>query len=95
MGFALHINCILRQDIKSKLNKGNVNKFEKDEPTILFDDIPIWLTKKDCTPLAEIKIISQKREGGRTQGKYKVLHVYKGEEQVILGNIFRRMYGWK
>jgi len=95
MGFKININTILRQEINDSLEVGKEYPFKKEELCLLTDDIQIWLTKKDWTALAEIKVTSQKREDGQTTGTFIVKHIYKGEEQSKLTTIFRRMYGWK
>lgn len=95
MGFTININYILRQDVAGSLEVEKKYPFKKEELCLLTDDIPIWLAKKDWTALAEIKITSQKREDGQTTGTFVVKHIYQGEEQHRLTEIFRRMYGWK
>jgi hypothetical protein len=94
MGFKLSINFIIRQDIKEELSVGKEYKFSKDKPCIIVDDIPIFLAQKDWTALADIQVTSQERKGGKTSGTFVVKHIYKGDEQKTLTNIFRRMYGW-
>lgn len=95
MGFKLNINNILRQEMSEPLEVGKEYQFEKSELTIIADDIQIWLTKKDWTVLADIQITSQTRSNGKTSGTFVVKHIYEGEEQKTLTDIFRRMYGWE
>ncbi len=94
MGFNLHINTILRIDSQDTLSEGDVRSFEKDSMHYLVDDMPIWLASKEWTALAEIKILNQSREDGKTTGSYEILHVYSGSEQVLASEMFKRMYGW-
>lgn len=94
MGFSLNINNILRLDITEKLIVGKEYPFEKEGLHVLADDIQIWLTQKDWTPLMEIQVVSQTRANGKTTGTFLVKHVYGADEQKTLGEIFRRMYGW-
>lgn len=94
MSFQLNINNILRLDIVEKLKLGKEYPFEKEGLHVLADDIQIWLTTKDWTPLGEIQVTSQTRAKGKTTGTFIVKHVYGVDEQKMLGNIFRRMYGW-
>ena len=89
----MNVNWILRQDFIKPLKEGKEYSFEKDL-CILGDDIQIWLTKKDWTPLAEIQITSQTRENGKTKGTFRVEHLCTDSEQKTLKKIFIRMYGW-
>jgi len=95
MGFKLSINNILRQEVTETLEIDKEYHFEKQELTIIADDIQIWLTQKDWTVLADIQIISQSRSNGKTIGTFVVKYLYQGAEQETLTAIFRRMYGWK
>lgn len=45
--------------------------------------------------IADIQITSQTRSNGKTSGTFVVKYIYKGEEQSVLTDIFRRMYGWE
>ena len=92
MGFHVEINSILRSDSYATINRGDVLPFIKQGSRIFFDDIPIWLTRSDWTALAEIQILSQTRSGQSVEGDFEVLHVYEGNEQRQLTEIFRRMY---
>jgi len=94
MGINIHINTILRQDINENLEVGKEYKFSKDGLHFFADNMPIWLTKKDWTVLADITIISQKRENGVTSGTYQINYLYEAgsEEQKALTEIFIRMY---
>ncbi|MFC1780231.1 hypothetical protein ACFLY9_00875 [Patescibacteria group bacterium] len=94
MGFKLNINFIIRQDIK-KIEVEKEYKFSKDKLCIIIDDIPIFLASKDWTALAEIQVTSQERKDGKTSGTFIVNHIYKGDEQKTLSNVFRRMDRWK
>lgn len=94
MGIKLNINYILRQDMEEPLEKGKEYPFEKSL-SYLADDIKIWLTKKDWTPLAEIQITSQTRKKRKTTGTFRVEHVYSETEKKMLKKIFLRMYGWE
>jgi hypothetical protein len=96
MGFKVEFNSILRTDnIPSKIEVGKEYSFEMEGSRIYFDDIPIWLLKKDWTAVAEIQIISQQRGGGVFKtGIFKVLYIYSSKESVELTKVFRRMYGW-
>lgn len=95
MGFKLNINNILRSDDYGTLEIGKEYDFKKESLSLLADDIQIWLTKKDWTPLADIQVTSQTREGDQTVGKFVVKHVYESQEKTTLKEVFRRMYGWK
>jgi len=95
MGFKINVNNILRHEISEPLVEGKEYRFEKDELSLLADDIQIWLTKKDWTALAEIQVTSQERKDRKTTGTFVVKHIYEGDEQQALTAIFRRMYGWK
>jgi hypothetical protein len=66
--------------------------FEKSGSRVFFDDIPIWLTRMDWTALAEIQVISQKRDSGNVTGQFRVLHIYEADEQKVLTGVFVRMY---
>jgi hypothetical protein len=93
MGLKLNINFILRTDVPSDITPGNVYTFSK-EGSLFIDTLPIWLTEKDWTARAEIQVLSQTRENNTTTITYQIKHVYANQEQTILTNIFRRMYGW-
>lgn len=97
MGFKIEINSIIRTDqIPDKLSAGDEYFFEMEKSRVYFDDIPIWLVKKDWTAVAEVQIVSQQRKSGFFKsGKYRVLYVYKSRESEALTKIFKRMYGWK
>lgn len=95
MGFKIDVNNILRYEMSEPLQEDKVYQFEKDELSLLADDIQIWLTKKDWTALAEIQVTNQQRKDGKTTGAFVVRHIYEGDERRKLTAIFRRMYGWK
>jgi len=95
MGFKLNINNILRSDDYGELEVGKEYDFEKGSLSLLADDIQIWLTKTDWTPLANIQVVSQTRAGDKTIGKFVVKYVYSGAEQKTLKEVFKRMYGWE
>jgi hypothetical protein len=94
MGFKINVNTILRYDIGEELHVGQEYRFEKDELSLLADDIQIWLASKDWTARAEIKVLSQTRKNDMTTGTFVVRHLYQGETQRSMTAIFRRMYGW-
>gem|GEM_PF-1319322 len=94
MGFKINVNNILRSDEYDQVVVNERYKFHKSELSLLADDISIWLTKKDWTPLAEIKVATQVRDETGTHGEFEVLYVYTEIEQKLLRSIFRRMYGW-
>ena len=95
MGLNLNINYILRTDQNFDIKIGKTYKYTKEGLHFITDTIPIWLTKKDWTPLAEIIITSQSRKDNETKIEFKVLYIYNLEEQKLLHNILLRMYGWK
>lgn len=95
MGFKVEFNSILRTDEFQTVEVGKEYFFQKEGSRIYFDDIPIWLLKNDWTALAEIQIMSQKRKENKVEGTFKVRYLYSGEEQKIITEMFRRMYGWK
>lgn len=92
MGFRVEINSILRTDENYDLKVGEIYSFKKKGSRIFFDDIPVWVTKKDWTVLAEIDIVSQTRHDNILSGQFMVNYIYEGEEQAVLTNIFVRMY---
>lgn len=92
MGLTLKINTILRFEIAETLEVGKEYVFEKEGLRLLADDMQIWLTKNDWTVLADILITSQLRKVGKTTGTFIVKHVYSGEEQSVLSDVFKRMY---
>ena len=94
MGVTINLNYIIRQDFKGVPVVAKEYKFKKKGRYLITDDIPIWLTRKNWTPLAEIQVISQTRENEETKGKFLVRYVYTKEEQKVLRKIFRRLYGW-
>ena len=95
MGFKVEFNSIVRIDIPADLKVGEEHSFENEGSRVYFDDIPIWLVKKDWTAVAEIKITNQVRKDGAIKGAYRVLYLYSPEESTELTKIFKRMYGWK
>ncbi|MEE9339458.1 MAG: DUF952 domain-containing protein [Methylococcaceae bacterium] len=92
MGFRIEINSILRTDEDYNLKVGEIYSFKKKGSRIFFDDIPVWLTRKDWTALAEISVISQARNNGVLTGEFIVDYIYKEAEKVIITNMFIRMY---
>ncbi len=92
MGFHIEINSILRSDEYSNLKLGETHSFRKSGSRIFFDDIPIWLTQTDWTALAEIQVVHQSRTTAEVKGEFQVLHVYSGEQQQYVTQMFRRMY---
>ncbi len=95
MGFKIEFNSILRIDFSEPLNTEQEYIFENEGSRVYFDDIPIWLVKKDWTALAEITITRQARRNNKVTGTFKVNHIYTAEESKTVTEIFRRMYGWK
>ena len=95
MGFKVEFNSIVRIDVPENLVIGQEYEFENDGSRVYFDDIPIWLLKKDWTTVAEIQITHQERQGGNVKGKYKILYTYSQPESEFLTVMFKRMYGWK
>ncbi len=97
MGFKIEINSIVRTDIiPENLKVGSVHEFTNDKSRVYFDDIPIWLVRKDWTAVAEIQIVNQARsEGEFEKAKYKVLYIYSEKESKAITEIFKRMYGWE
>ncbi len=95
MGFKVEFNNILRLDDNPTVDVGKEYSFEIEGSRIYADDIQIWLTKKNWTVLAEIKITTQTRSENKISGKFKVIYLYSGEEQKMLTDVFKRMYGWK
>ncbi|MFT5684809.1 MAG: hypothetical protein ACI8RZ_005754 [Myxococcota bacterium] len=92
MGFNIEINSILRSDDDFNLDLGAINPFSKDGSRVFFDNIPIWLTRRDWTAIAEIQVVSQTRADGGVTGSFKVRHVYDTVEQAVVTEVFRRMY---
>jgi uncharacterized protein (DUF952 family) len=92
MGFQVEINSILRSDEHGDLKVGETRTFRKSGSRVFFDDIPIWLTRSDWTALAEIQVVSQSRTKSEVKGEFQVLHLYSGEEQQQVTEMFRRMY---
>lgn len=92
MGFHVEINSILRSDEHVDLKVGQTHTFRKAGSRVFFDDIPIWLTKSDWTALAEIQVVSQSRTKSEVKGEFLVLHLYSGEVQLQITEMFRRMY---
>ena len=95
MGFKVEFNSIVRIDIPEKIEIGKEYEFENSGSRVYFDDIPIWLLKKDWTAVGEIQITHQERNGGNIKGTYKILHLYSPEESESLSRMFKRMYGWQ
>ncbi len=97
MGLKLNINFILRTDAFDDVNLvvGQEYKFEKPGLHLISDTLQIWLTKKDWTVLADIQVTSLTRANDLTSGTFVVKHVYTGNEQKTVTEMFRRMYGSK
>ncbi len=95
MGFKVEFNSIIRIDAPENLVAGQEYDFKNEGSRVYFDDIPIWLLKKDWTAVAEVKVVNQTRLDGRIRARYKVLYIYNQEESETLTTMFRRMYGWK
>jgi len=76
MGFLVEINSIIRSDEAYELRPGAVCSFAKSGSRVFFDNIPIWLTRMDWTALAEIRVLTQARDGHGVSGTFQVQHVY-------------------
>jgi len=94
MGFKVEFNSIVRVDIPENIKVGEEYPFENNGSRVYFDDIPIWLAKKDWTAVGEIRITQQERKDGKIKGFYQVLYLYPPEESQAITKIFKRMYGW-
>jgi uncharacterized protein (DUF952 family) len=92
MGFKIEINSILRSDEYEELTVGKNYPFEKKGSRVFFDSIPVWLTRKDWTALAEISIVSQTLENNTLKGTFRVDYIYAGQEQQSVTALFVRMY---
>jgi uncharacterized protein (DUF952 family) len=92
MGFTAEFNSIIRSDDYPTLQKGASYPFTKTGSRIMFDNIPIWLTKNDWTALAEIRVTTQTRTPQQVSGQFLVEHIYDPAEQAGLTAMFRRMY---
>jgi len=95
MGFSVEINCVLRSDEKHVLEVGSVCEFKKPGSRVFFDNIPIWLTRSDWTALAEIRVVSQTRDGKNLTGRFEVTHVYEGDEKKVMTDTFCRMFSFQ
>ncbi|MBN1332100.1 hypothetical protein JW978_04490 [Candidatus Dojkabacteria bacterium] len=96
MGFKVEINSILRVDSCPDPEVGKIYDFENDGSRLYFDDVPIWLIKRDWTAQAEIQIVEQTRiEGKKVVGKFKVNNILSEEESRVLTEMLKRMYGWE
>lgn len=95
MGFKVEFNSIVRIDVPERIEPGKEYEFENQGSRVYFDDIPIWLLKKDWTAVAEIQITHQERHEGNVKGRYKVLYMYSPQESDFLTRMFKRMYGWQ
>lgn len=95
MGFKVEFNSIVRIDVPDNILVGADYPFTNQGSRVYFDDIPIWLVKKDWTAVGEIQIIMQERKNGAIKGIYRVLYIYSEEESRHITAMFRRMYGWK
>ena len=96
MGFHVELNCILRSDQKYDLKVGEEYKFTKSGSRVFFDNIPVWLTSSDWVARAEIRVTEQTRDPQKNQltGKFRVEHIYSGEEQKMVTEMFRRMFSF-
>ena len=92
MGFIAEFNSIIRSDDYPGVQKGSTYPFTKTGSRIVFDNIPIWLTRNDWTALAEIRVTTQTRTTAQVSGEFVVEHVYDAAEQAMLTGMFRRMY---
>ncbi len=95
MGFKIELNSILRTDDFPNPEEDKTYQFEIDGSRVYFDDIPIWLIKRDWTAQAEIQITKQTRENGKVYGEFRVLHILNDEEVRVLTTMLKRMYGWE
>src|SRR5262249_36375775 len=74
-----------------------VCRFVKADSRVFFDDIPIWLTRTDWTPLAEVQVLSQRRSRDpagrpRVEGEFQVLYRYPAAGQEALKGVFVRRF---
>ena len=97
MGIRLNINYILRSDDFdiTALKEDKEYSFTKSGLHFITDTIQIWLARKDWTVLADIQVTSLTRTQNSTSGTFIVKHVYSDNEQKVVTEMFRRMYGWE
>jgi uncharacterized protein (DUF952 family) len=93
MGFHIEINSILRSSESYNLEVGKTYSFSKEGSRLFWDNLPVWLTDRDWTARAEIKIMSQTRKDDVLSGEFRVEHIYTGQEQKTITDMFIRMYG--
>ena len=92
MGFHIEVNSILRTSDSYDLKIGKLYPFTKNGSRVFFDNIPVWLTQKDWTAQAEIKIMSQTLKDNSVSGEFRVEYIYSGAEQKAVTDMFIRMY---
>ena len=95
MGFKIEINSILRVDSCPDPEVGKIYDFENSGSRLYYDDIPIWLIKRDWTAQAEVQVVEQTRKDGKITGKFEVKNILSEEESRVLTEMLKRMYGWE
>ncbi len=94
MGFKTEFNWVLKLKkeqglYEDKLKQGLIYEFSKKEERIYPINVPIDLINENWEAVAKIIIVECKQSNGKTEGKYKVIKIYKGKEKEILTGYWR------
>lgn len=86
MGFSVKFNWVLQINPPEIIETQTKYKFEKMGNRIFPTNTPIDLIDTDRNAIAKIKVINFQNENKVTRGEFKLLKIYRGEEQRILTN---------
>ena len=86
MGFEIKFNWALQIEAESSLAENSVYDFSKKGNRVFPIDTPIDLLNLKREAVAKIKVLEFTNTGEETNGKFKVVKIYKDEEKRILTN---------
>lgn len=94
MGFKTEFNWALKLKPEQGLNEesleiGKIYDFSKREYRTYPIDMPIDLINQNWEVVAKVIVVESKNSDGKTQGKYKVIKIYQGQEKEFLTNYWR------
>ncbi len=94
MGFKTEFNWALKLKQEQGLDEKNIEidgiyNFSKNEYRDYPINMPIDLINNEWVAVAKILIIESKKANEKTEGKYKVIKIYKGNEKDFLTGYWR------
>ena len=98
MGFKTEFNWALKlkpeQGLAEDLKVDGIYSFSKDEYRVYPVGVPIDLLNDLWEVIAKVVIVKCINHDEKTEGKYKVIKIYKGKEKEILTQYWRETVGY-